>query len=154
LPDASHVDLGPYEDRAREVLWGMKSLSDFPEFQVICQRYTPGPVDTRKMYSSPVVMRGPDFFSYGFSMIGFHFIAKVDRRPFPPIYAPFVRASVSFRLPDDILKALDADDHIMIPPEVGTAIPEDVQARIEGTAAPVEGTLLRRMARHIRFGRS
>jgi hypothetical protein len=54
------------------------------------------------------------------------------------------RASVSFRLPDDILKALDADDHIMIPPEVGTAIPEDVQARIEGTAAPVEGTLLRR----------
>jgi hypothetical protein len=54
------------------------------------------------------------------------------------------RASVSFGLPEDILKALDADDHIMIPPEVGTAIPEDVQARIEGTATPVEGTLLRR----------
>jgi hypothetical protein len=78
LPGISHVDLGPYDDRAREVLWGMKSLSDFPEFQVICQRYTPGPVDTRKMYSSPVDMRGPDFFSYGFSLIGFHFIAKVD----------------------------------------------------------------------------
>jgi hypothetical protein len=53
------------------------------------------------------------------------------------------RAGVSFGLPGDILKALDADDHIMIPPEVGTAIPEDVQARIEGTA-PVEGTALRR----------
>jgi hypothetical protein len=36
------------------------------------------------------------------------------------------------------LKTLDADDHLMIPPEVGTAIPEDVQARIEGTGAPVE----------------
>jgi hypothetical protein len=54
------------------------------------------------------------------------------------------RGSVSFGLPEDILKALDADDHIMIPPEVGTAIPEDVQARIEGTGAPVEGRLLRR----------
>lgn len=54
------------------------------------------------------------------------------------------RGSVAFGLPEDILKALDADDHIMIPPEVGTAIPEDIQARIENTGAPVDGTLLRR----------
>jgi hypothetical protein len=54
------------------------------------------------------------------------------------------RGSMSFGLPEDILRALDADDHIMIPPEVGTAIPEGVQARIERTGAPVEGTLLRR----------
>jgi hypothetical protein len=54
------------------------------------------------------------------------------------------RAGVSFGLPEDILKALDADDYVMVPREVGTAIPEDVQARIEGTAIPVEGTLLRR----------
>jgi hypothetical protein len=54
------------------------------------------------------------------------------------------RASVSFGLPEDILEALDADDHIMIPPEVGTAIPGDVQARIERIAAPVERTPLRR----------
>ena len=92
LPDASHIDLGPYTDLAREVLWGVRSLSDFPAFQVICQRYRPGSVDTRKMYSSPIDMRGADFFSYGFSMIGFHFIAKVDRRPLPPIYTPFLVA--------------------------------------------------------------
>ena len=97
LRDAADVDLGPYQDRAREVLWGVKSLGDIPEFEVICQRYTPGSVDTRKMYSSPVDMRGPDFFSYGFSMIGFHFIAKVDRRPFPPVYRPFVLAGNLFR---------------------------------------------------------
>jgi hypothetical protein len=54
------------------------------------------------------------------------------------------RASVSFGLLEDLLKAIDVDDHITIPPEVGTAIPEDVQARLERTAAPVEGTLLRR----------
>jgi hypothetical protein len=35
-------------------------------------------------------MKEPSFNSYGFSMLGFHFLAKVDRRPFPPIYAPYV----------------------------------------------------------------
>jgi hypothetical protein len=40
LPDASEVKLGPYQDRAREVLWGIKPLASFPEFQVVCQRYT------------------------------------------------------------------------------------------------------------------
>jgi hypothetical protein len=54
------------------------------------------------------------------------------------------RASVPFRLPEDILIALDKDDHIMIPPEVRTAIPEDVQARIDRSAVPVEGTLFPR----------
>jgi hypothetical protein len=90
LPDASEVRLGPYQDRAREVLWGVKPLASLHEFQVVCQRYTKGFIDTEYMYSSPVDMRGPDFNSYGFSMLGFHFLAKVDRRPFPSIYAPYV----------------------------------------------------------------
>ena len=87
LSDASEVRLGPYEDRARDVLWGVKRLASFPEFQVVCQRYTIGPVDTDKMYSSPVRMKDLEFNSYGFSMLGFHFLAKVDRRPFPSIFA-------------------------------------------------------------------
>jgi hypothetical protein len=90
LPDASGVSLGPFEDRAGEVLWGVTPLATLPEFQVVCQRYTIGTVNTEKMYSSPVDMKGPDFNSYGFSMLGFHFLGKVDHRPFPPIYAPFV----------------------------------------------------------------
>ncbi len=90
LPDASEVKLGPYQARAREVLWGVKPLASFPEFQVVCQRYTKGAIETEKMYSSPVDMRDPDFNSYGFSMLGFHFLAKVDRRPFPSLYTPYV----------------------------------------------------------------
>jgi hypothetical protein len=90
LSDASEVRLGPHEDRAREVLWGVKPLASLTEFQVVCQRYTLGPIDTEKMYSSPVRMKDPEFNSYGFSMLGFHFQAKVDRRPFPPIYTPYV----------------------------------------------------------------
>jgi hypothetical protein len=54
------------------------------------------------------------------------------------------RASVSFGLSQVILDALAADGHMMIPPEVGTAIPEDVQVRMERIAAPVERTPLRR----------
>ena len=90
LPDATEVSLGLYESNAREVLWGIKPLASFPEFQVVCQRYTVGPVDTDKMYSSPVSMKDLEFNSYGFSMLGFHFLAKVDRRPFPSIFAPYV----------------------------------------------------------------
>jgi hypothetical protein len=90
LPDASEIQLGPYQGRAREVLWGIMPLERFPEFQVICQQYTRGPVNTTNVYSSPVKMRGPDFNSYGFSMLGLHVLAKVDRRPLPSIYAPFV----------------------------------------------------------------
>ena len=61
-----------------------------PEFGVICQRYNKGPIDTEKMFSSPVDMKGRDFNSYGFSLLGFHFIAEIDRRPFPVVYEPFV----------------------------------------------------------------
>jgi hypothetical protein len=100
LPDTSEVNLGPYRDRAREVLWGMQPLSSFPEFQVFCQRYNKGPVDTEKMYSSPVDMKGEEFNSYGFSLLGFHFLAKVDQRPFHPVYRPFVLNGNSiFRVP-------------------------------------------------------
>jgi hypothetical protein len=90
LADASEITLGPYQGPAREVLWGVKPLASLPEFRVVCQRYTKGPVKTEKICTSPIKMRDPDFNSYGFSMLGFHFLAKVDRRPFPSIYAPFV----------------------------------------------------------------
>jgi hypothetical protein len=75
---------------------------DDPAFdlQVFCQRYRKGPVDTVKMYSSPVDMRGSDFNSYGFSLLGFHFLAKVDRRPFPQVYGPFIlNGSTTLRVP-------------------------------------------------------
>jgi hypothetical protein len=104
LPDAAHINLGPYQEGARDVLWGVRSMAEFPQFQVICQRYAQGPVDARKMYSSPVDMKGEDFFSYGFSMIGFHFIAKMDKRPFPQIYEPWV-------LTGDILRGYYVDFH-------------------------------------------
>jgi hypothetical protein len=35
-----------------------------------------------------------------------------------------------FRLPAEIVQDLDAHDHMMIPPEVGASIPEDVRARL------------------------
>jgi hypothetical protein len=90
LRDTSEINLGVYQDMAREVLWGLKPLTSFPEFQVFCQRYNPGPVDTEKMYSSPADMRGLEFRSWGCSIIGFHFLSKVDSRPFTDVYGPYI----------------------------------------------------------------
>ena len=53
------------------------------------------------------------------------------------------RSSVSSGLPVEVSRSLDADD-IIVPPEVGTEIPEDVQARVDDTASPVERMRLRR----------
>ena len=90
LPDTSEVNLGPYQNRARDVLWGAMTLTDFPEFKVVCQRYTKGLVETRKMLSSPVPMKDAEFNAYGFSLLGFHFLSKVDRRSFPPMFKGFI----------------------------------------------------------------
>jgi hypothetical protein len=57
------------------------------------------------MYSSPVDMKGPDFNAYGFSMLGFHFLAKVDLRPFPSIYRPWVMNG------SNLLRAYSVDFH-------------------------------------------
>src|SRR6266446_2010756 len=54
LQNTSDVHLGPYEDRVRDVLWGIKPLSSMPEFGVICQRYNKGQIEAEKMFSSPV----------------------------------------------------------------------------------------------------
>jgi hypothetical protein len=54
------------------------------------------------------------------------------------------RATVSFGLPEDVSRSTEADDYTIVPPEVGTQIPEDVQARVEGTAGPLEGRRSRR----------
>jgi hypothetical protein len=90
LRDCAEINLGKFDDVARDVLWGLKSLDSFPEFQVFCQRYNPGVVDTEKMYSSPSDMRGMEFRSWGFDINGFHFLAKVDSRPFTDDYGPFI----------------------------------------------------------------
>ena len=84
------MSLGPYTDVARDVLFGVKPLSAFKEFQVMVQRYTSKHFDTEGFYSLPVPAPFGEFESYGFGIAGFRLMAKVDSRPFPTEWGCFI----------------------------------------------------------------
>jgi hypothetical protein len=69
-PDYAAVSLGPYEDRARDVLFGAQPLGGFKQFQVMVQRYMSNHFDTERFYSLPVRAPFGNFNSYGFSLAG------------------------------------------------------------------------------------
>lgn len=84
------IDLGPYEDRARDVLFGATPLSSLRAFEVIVQRYRIEHMDTTKWYFQPVRQPFGELNAYGFGLAGFRIVAKLDNRPFPEGYRPLV----------------------------------------------------------------
>lgn len=86
------ISLGPYEDQARDVLFGAAPLAQFKPFQVIVQRYTSPHLNMKGIYSLP--KRAPftdlNLNTYGFMLSGFRILAKVDSRPLPAGFKPFI----------------------------------------------------------------
>jgi hypothetical protein len=89
-PDYSDVSLGPYEELARDVLFGAQPLSAFTEFQVIVQRYTSKHFEPEGFYSLPVRGLVDGLNSYGLSLAGFRVTAKLDAKPFPQQWGGFI----------------------------------------------------------------
>lgn len=89
-PSFASIDLGPYEDRARNVLFGATPLSSLPAFEVIVQRYRSDHMDTTKWYFQPVRQPIGGLNAYGFGLAGFRIVAKLDNRLFPEDHRPFV----------------------------------------------------------------
>jgi hypothetical protein len=93
LFEVSNVDLGPYVNVAREVLWGVRPLANFPAFKVMVQRYHARPgID--KMYSLPMPVKasvGPrEWHGYVFMMLGFRFMIILDPRSLPTEYDAYI----------------------------------------------------------------
>jgi len=84
------VNLGPYEDLAREVLFGAKPLSDMRAFEVLIQRYRSASLDPTKLYFHPVRQPFDERNAYGFGLAGFRIVAKLDNRPFREGFRSFV----------------------------------------------------------------
>jgi hypothetical protein len=84
-PSCTDVQLGPYEARAGDVIFGRKTLADIPEYELIAHRYSSPYVDTRQFYTMPFKSRylGVNAFLVGLG--GFQLIAKFDKRPFPDV---------------------------------------------------------------------
>jgi hypothetical protein len=82
------VSLGPYEAVARDVLFGTKTLSDMPQFQLMVFRYN----ESKKLrvdglYTAPSTVSGLGVNGWGFAVSGFRFVAKMDKRPWPDVPA-------------------------------------------------------------------
>lgn len=95
-----HIELGPYETRAAAVLFSGAPLSDFPEFEVVLNRYASSEHDTRKFVFMPLRIRSGALTAFTIGLGGFLVWAKVDQRPLDERLAPFViNAATALRAP-------------------------------------------------------
>jgi hypothetical protein len=89
-PSFASIDLGPDQDKARDVLFGAKPLSDLRAFELLVQRYRSDGIDATKLNFHPEHAPFGGLNAYGFGLAGFRIIAKLDDGPLPQGYAPFV----------------------------------------------------------------
>jgi hypothetical protein len=87
-PECS-LTLGPYEDEARDVLFGRKPLSSFAALEVMVQRYRSNTIPVDQLYTLPALAPFGELNAYGFSLAGYRVTAKIDPRPLPPSCKPY-----------------------------------------------------------------
>ena len=91
-PIFNSIALGKYEDIARDVAFGRRGISDFPQFSVILTRpRSEYDIDPTGFFTYPkrsAFERG--LVSYHFAIGGFRIIAVVDSRPLPPELTPYL----------------------------------------------------------------
>jgi hypothetical protein len=85
-PEVAKVSLGSYEDRAREVIFGAKPLSDIPEYELFIERYYRGigqRFNPAGNYTMPARMM-TRLTGWYFGLNGFRILAKLA--PWPAQY--------------------------------------------------------------------
>lgn len=86
------VSLGPYEDVVRDILFGLRQLTDMQELEIVLQYYRSGHFGDKinLFYTIPVMNKFAGRNGIGFGLNGFRIAAKIDKRPFPPPFGPYV----------------------------------------------------------------
>ena len=81
-PECLAVKLGPYENAARDVLFGERPLSSLYPFEISLTRIKTTIARIDGLFDFPARLQNPwGFNGYAFLLGGFYTIAKVDRRP-------------------------------------------------------------------------
>jgi hypothetical protein len=83
------VSLGPDEGVVGEVLFGLKSFSGLPGFDVIMQRYRSKVTDPTRIYGLPEELPASGYRTFGMQIAGFRVVIKLDPRPFPHADQPY-----------------------------------------------------------------
>jgi hypothetical protein len=84
------LTLGSYEDRVRDVLFGLKPLSSLSECEVMVQKYRSATIDTSKINTYPVPSPFGVLNAYGFAVGGLRFAVKIDPRALPGICRKYI----------------------------------------------------------------
>jgi hypothetical protein len=89
-PEFSVVRLGPYENRARDILFGVRRLSG-PAFEVMLHRLESAGVNVEAQFTLPEPLQKHwPVNGYAFMLGGMYILAKVDQRLFPRPWRPYV----------------------------------------------------------------
>jgi hypothetical protein len=86
------ISLGPYEPIVRDILFGLRPLSDMRELEIAIQYYRSDHLgdSVNQFYTLPVrnKFQGRNGFSLGLN--GFRIAVKIDKRPLSPAFGPFI----------------------------------------------------------------
>lgn len=91
-PDYAGVSLGPYEPIVRDILFGVRPLSDMQELEITVQYYRSNHFgdNVNLFYTLPTRTKFQGRNGFGFGLNGFRVAAKIDKRPFPSFYGPYI----------------------------------------------------------------
>jgi hypothetical protein len=86
----ANVNLGPYENVARDIIFSPKSLSELRAFEVFVARFKSDHLDPSGLNYYPFRTKFDGINLYQLGLAGFRIVAKFDNRAFPPAFAPFI----------------------------------------------------------------
>ena len=91
-PSYAGVSLGPYEPMVRDILFGLRPLADMRELEIAIQYYRSGHFgeNVNLFYTLPVRNKFGGLNGISFGLNGFRIAAKIDKRPFPSFYGPYI----------------------------------------------------------------
>jgi hypothetical protein len=90
-PELSVVRLGPYQNRARDILFEGHRPSSMPAFEFMLHRLESVRVDVEAQFTLPEPLQNHwPFNGYAFMLGGFYVLAKVDQRIFPKGWTPYI----------------------------------------------------------------
>jgi hypothetical protein len=78
-----NINLGNYEDHARDILFHVQPLSSLSGFGVVVVRYISKITDASRLYTLPVREQRVRYNAFSFSLSGFWIIIKLYPCPFP-----------------------------------------------------------------------
>jgi hypothetical protein len=84
-PNFAEIELGPYTDTVRDVVFSGASMDANTTLQVALERFESAYFDASRMFSIPRPAKSGGLNGYGFMLGGFRAFVKIDRRVLPGI---------------------------------------------------------------------